>query len=86
MEDLEFRNHKSDKKIKEIEEKVTRLEKFHRFPAIKRDECVGQCRKYGILVHWTPSEFTSQECSSCGYIEKGNRNGERFCYKVVRLK
>ena len=80
MEDLGFKNNKSRRKLTRVEEKITWMEKFYRMGTVKlwmRE----QCRKYGIVVHYTPSEFTSQECSSCHHIEKENRKGERFICK-----
>jgi hypothetical protein len=40
--------------------------------------------RFGIVAHEVPSPYTSQECSSCGYVDRRNRRSQseflcRFC-------
>ncbi|ERG97552.1 MAG: transposase [Haloquadratum sp. J07HQX50] len=35
--------------------------------------------EHGMYVDHVPSPYTSQECSRCGYVSKGNLNGKQLC-------
>jgi putative transposase len=37
-----------------------------------------QGKKYGIRITLTNPAYSSQECSSCHYIDKKNRNKDKF--------
>lgn len=41
---------------------------------------------YGVKNTEINPAYTSQECSSCNYIDKRNRNEDRFCCKACGLK
>jgi putative transposase len=36
------------------------------------------CEEHGIILEKVSPEYTSQECSKCGIIDKSNRNGEIY--------
>ena len=35
----------------------------------------------GIKIAFVPASYSSQRCSHCGHVERGNRNGDRFVCK-----
>lgn len=57
---------------KETDIKYSRIVKLLRLSNIK-NWLLAQAEKRGIRVHITPSNYTSQMCSECGYIDRDNR-------------
>ena len=77
MEDLLFAD-KSWIRDEATQLKYSRIVKLLRLSNIK-NWLKSQAEKIGIRVHLTPSHYTSQQCSICGYIDKANRpSQEKF--------
>lgn len=74
MEDLNLTNSKASMvKDKELDIKYSKLVRFLRLSSIKT-WLKEQANNRGLRVHLTTPSYTSQQCSSCGVIIKGNRN------------
>ena len=71
MENLNFRD-KCNIFDKETGLKYSKIVKLLRLSNIK-NWLKSQAEKLGIRVHITPSQYTSQQCPVCGYIDEDNR-------------
>lgn len=74
MEDLNLTNSKASFiKNEDLGIKYSKLIRFLRLSSIK-DWFKQQANNRGLRVHLTTPSYTSQQCSCCGAIIKGNRN------------
>ena len=72
FEDLNVFTRKYKVNNKEFNVNIRRLMSILHIVDIKNmAERIG--RKYGIIISLTNAEYTSQQCSCCGYIHKDNR-------------
>lgn len=51
-----------------------------------RTKLVELCENQGVPFVLTPTPYTSQRCSSCGYIERKNRKGDEFVCLKCKFK
>jgi putative transposase len=63
-----------------IRERMSDDKKFQQWAFRRIVEIVSyKAEEHGIFVDDVPSEYTSQECSRCGYVSRDNLNGKRLC-------
>ena len=78
MEDLNLTNSKASfVKDEELGIKYSKLVRFLRLSSVK-DWFKEQANNRGLRVHLTTPSYTSQQCSCCGAIIKGNRNQRNY--------
>ena len=76
IEHLNFRSPELSKRMNRIIQNCGR--------AVFKAKIVDLEERFGIVAHEVPSPYTSQECSSCGYVDRRNRRSQseflcRFC-------
>src|SRR5215831_3652410 len=76
IEHLNFRSPELSKRMNRIIQNCGR--------AVFKAKLVDLEERFGIVAHEVPSPYTSQECSSCGYVDRRNRRSQseflcRFC-------
>lgn len=73
LEDLSglYQRHHSSKKFRKLRNTWS--------PAVFEAQLRYKCERNGIAVVSVDPRYTSQECSSCGHIERSNRKGAVFC-------
>src|SRR5215831_13302315 len=76
IEHLNFRSPELSKRMNRIIQNCGRA--VFKAKLTDLEEC------FGIVAHEVPSPYTSQECSSCGYVDRRNRRSQfeflcRFC-------
>ena len=76
IERLNFRSPELSKRMNRIIQNCGR--------AVFKAKLVDLEERFGIVAHEVPSPYTSQECSSCGYVDRRNRRSQseflcRFC-------
>ncbi len=49
------------------------------------DKLESHCVENGVRINKVPSAFTSQRCSSCGWVQKSNRYRELFKCKICKF-
>jgi len=63
-----------------IREQMSDDKKFQQWAFGRIVELVTyRAREHEIFVDDVPSEYTSQECSRCGYVSRDNLDGKRLC-------
>jgi IS605 OrfB family transposase len=63
-----------------IRERMSDEKKFQQWAFGRIVELVTyKAKEYGIFVDDVPAEYTSQECSRCGYVSRDNLDGKRLC-------
>lgn len=78
MEDLNLSNSKASFiKDEKLGIKYSKLVRFLRLSSVK-DWFKQQANNRGVRVHLTTPSYTSQQCSCCGAIIKGNRNQRNY--------
>lgn len=70
IERLDFRSPELSKRMNRI------VQNFGR--RLFRDALDAKAEQFGFAVTEVNPAYTSQTCSRCGYVDKLNRNGERF--------
>jgi len=79
VEKLNFTSPNLSKRMNRILSKFGKREIENKFNSISEE--------FGIVITYINPAYTSQECSRCGYIDKGNRkNREEFICKLCALK
>jgi len=79
VEKLNFTSPNLSKRMNRILSKFGKREIENKFQSISEE--------LGIEIQYVNPAYTSQECSRCGYIDKGNRkNREEFRCKLCNLK
>jgi len=79
VEKLNFTSPNLSKRMNRILSKFGKREIENKFQSISEE--------FGIVITYINPAYTSQECSRCGYIDKGNRkNREEFICKLCALK
>ncbi|MEQ8172503.1 MAG: zinc ribbon domain-containing protein, partial [Candidatus Eremiobacterota bacterium] len=79
VEKLNFTSPNLSKRMNRILSKFGKREIENKFTSISEE--------FGIAITYINPAYTSQECSRCGYIDKGNRkNREEFICKLCNLK
>lgn len=46
-----------------------------------KDKIIARCEENGVRLALRPYAYSSQRCSKCGWTQKANRLGKRFCCK-----
>ncbi|EJE8514175.1 transposase [Vibrio parahaemolyticus] len=85
LEDLNIKKSNNTSKNNKYKVKYCLLARILRVSNIKNWIKV-QANNRGLKVHSTNPSFTSQQCSSCGVIEKDNRSKQHFDCKTCGFK
>ncbi|MEQ8173219.1 MAG: zinc ribbon domain-containing protein, partial [Candidatus Eremiobacterota bacterium] len=79
VEKLNFTSPNLSKRLNRILSKFGKREIENKFQSVSEE--------LGIEIQYVNPAYTSQECSRCGYIDKGNRKDrEKFVCKLCNLK
>lgn len=65
--------------LTDIRQRISDGAKFQQWAFARFIEFVTyKARERGVWVETVPAAYTSQECSRCGYVSRGNRDGKEF--------
>ena len=76
IKELRIENLKNVRKYKRTSRKLSHWT----YTEIK-DKIIARCEENGVRLVLRPYAYSSQRCSQCGWTQKANRNGKRFCCK-----